>query len=401
MQVLWGTCVHFRATSLPFGAVRSAVEGWQEQQADLTGSDLSPVRDDLTTLPQLDQAVRRIAELRPTVLVIDDLQWADVSSLDLLAFLVTGLRSQRMAIIVTVRDDERPEGHPLHRWLPDMRRLPRFAEVRLDRLDLETTAAQVESLYTSSMPPVGLPAQIYGRSLGNPYLTELLVRGISAEPGPPSSSTLSEDLRDVLLVRWQGLSQEARDVTRLLAHGGRPVVLDVLESVAGRLGTPPAVTGSAIREAITAGVADHHPSRTVWFRHPLIAEVLTDGLGTAESVPIHAAYVEVLADQVPPPAAELAFHCAMAEQPNQAFGWSLIAAGEAADAHGVPERLDHLLRACRLWDQVANTAKEGVNYSESVAADQPTWPRDSANSILPWSSLNVPWSTARRIETFA
>ena len=123
-------------------------------------------------------------------------------------------------------------------------------------------------------------------------------------------------------------------------------------------------TGSAIREAVAAGVAEHHPARTLWFRHPLIAEVLTDGLGAAESVPIHAAYVEVLADQVPPHAAELAFHCERAEQPSEAFEWSLTAAGEAADAQGVPERLDHLLRACRLWDQVTKPARDGVNYAE-------------------------------------
>ncbi len=362
MQVLWGTCVHYGATSVPFGAIRSAVQGWMDERAELPGTDQLPAVDELMTLPQLDRAVRRITDLGSTVLVIDDLQWADISSLDLLAFLITGLRAQRLAIVMTVRDEDQPDGHHLRRWLPDMRRLPRFAELRLDRLDLEATAAQVAALYGSFLPPAGLSAQVHDRSDGNPYLTELLVRGITEAGANPHD--LPDHLRDALLARWQGLSQEARDLTRLLAQGGRPVLVDVLQQVASLLGEPASVTSAAIREAVSAGVAERRSSRSLWFRHPLIAEVLTDGGGPAESVPIHAAYVEVLADQDQPQAAELAFHNERALRPNDAFAWSLTAATEAADAQGVPERLEHLLRACRLWGQATDAAREGVKLPE-------------------------------------
>jgi len=133
-EVLWGTCVHFGASSVPFAPVVQALDSWAVQ-ADPTerstvlegadelsillpslgmrSSDVAPSR----LLPVVDRVVQRIAARHPTVLVVDDLQLADVSSLDVLAYLIAGFRAQSLALVVTIREEDRPVGHPLHGWL--------------------------------------------------------------------------------------------------------------------------------------------------------------------------------------------------------------------------------------------------------------------------------------------
>ncbi|WP_195908278.1 AAA family ATPase [Nostocoides sp. HKS02] len=377
-QVLWGTCVHFSGSAVPFAAVLSALEGWlsgashQERVEVLAGlgalSVLLPSApqggdpESGLLLTQMDTAVLRIAQRDPVVLVIDDLQWADASTLDLLAFLVAGLRTQTVAVIATLRDEDRPDGHPVNGWLAEMRRNLAMSEVHLERLGPEDTADQVAALMGRRDADGGLAARVFARSGGNPYLTELVVR----EPaGPPSAAEVSEALRAALLVRWYGLSEPAREVTRLVAIGGRPVAVSLVERVVGLLGDGSRYGDElreAVAEAVAAGVLAHPEGNQVWFRHPLIAEVLTSDLMGPDPAPAHSAYAKVLADSDAPEPGDVARHHEQAGEWSEALRWSLAAADSAAALQGAAERLEHLRRACRLWPRVRAAAEAPEEY---------------------------------------
>jgi predicted ATPase len=186
-------------------------------------------------LRQLDRAIRRIADRAPAVLVIDDLQWADQSSLEVLACLVTGFRGQALCVVVTVRDEDQVDGHVLNRWLAELRRLPGVSEQHLQRLDLVDTAQQIASLTGQSVLPDGFSDEAYRRSGGNPYLTELLVQA-GTSSAPAVTASVHDALRQALLSRWSAMSVSAREISRLLALAGGPVERSVLASVATQLG---------------------------------------------------------------------------------------------------------------------------------------------------------------------
>ena len=97
-------------------------------------------------LSVVDALVQAIASHGPTVLVVDDVQWADLASRDALAYLVAGFRSQRLAVLTTYRDEEMVSGDPMHTWLADLRRLPSVTDVRLDRLSWDETEQQLALL---------------------------------------------------------------------------------------------------------------------------------------------------------------------------------------------------------------------------------------------------------------
>ena len=134
-------------------------------------------------------------------------------------------------------------------WLGNVRRLPGTEELVLTRLDQDATADQIAVLL-GRPPPPRLVEQVYERSRGNPYFSELLVRR-----GDLDSAELPDDLPDelsqALLDAWRGMSAPAREITRILAIAGRPTDLRTLAAVAAELGVSEA---GSVREAVDAGV---------------------------------------------------------------------------------------------------------------------------------------------------
>jgi len=372
-EVLWGTCVHFGAASVPFAPVVQALDSWALgvepaiRTAVFEGCDeLSILLPSLgmrisdvpvsRLLPVVDMVVQRIVDRQPTIIVVDDLQWADVSSLDLLAYLISGFRGQDLALVATIREEDRPVGHPLHGWLADMRRLPGVSEVMLARLDAEETTQQITQILGRPATDE-LVAEVLKRSGGNAYLTELLVRDLQ----PDARSVPSEPpqaLREVLLARWHSLSEPARLVTRVLAVGGRPTTFETLSAVA-ESEVPAQDLPVLLREAVDAGVVQVVGEETYWFRHPLLAEVLLATLTVRELMPVHAAFADALEassarrpDLAAGLSADLAVHHEGAGHFDRAFEFSIRAADFAHLLHASTVEAAHLTRACALWDRV-------------------------------------------------
>jgi DNA-binding CsgD family transcriptional regulator/tetratricopeptide (TPR) repeat protein len=371
-EVLWGTCVRFGAASVPFAPVVQALDGWarlvdpEVRSKVLEGSEAvsvllpsvgagSPDVPASRLLPVIDRVLQRIASDRPTVLVVDDLQWADAASLDSLAYLIAGFRGQNLALVVTIREEDRPVGHPLHGWLADMRRLPGVIELVLARLDPDESTDQIAGLLGRT-PGEELVADVLARSAGNAYFTELLVRDLPADaerlPGE-----LPTELREALLARWHSLSEPARLVTRLLAVGGRPMTYEMLFAVAE---SKVLVDDMAVllREAVEGGVLQALGGQAYWFRHPLLAEVLLGTLTSQERAPVHAAYARALEasaaarpDLAGALSADLAVHHEGAAHFDRAFAYSIRAADYAHELHASSVEAAHLTRACELWER--------------------------------------------------
>jgi hypothetical protein len=371
-QVLWGTCVRFGAASVPFAAVLQALDGWAQEVDPSVRSSVLQGAEELSRLlpsigvgsadvpssrllPVVDRVVQRIAKGQPTVLVIDDLQWADASSLDVLAYLITGFRAQNLALVVTIREEDRPVGHPLHGWLADMRRLPGVSELVLARLDPAECTEQIAALLGRT-PGEELVGDVLERSGGNAYFTELLVRDL-----PAGAARLPGDLptalREALLARWHSLSEPARQVSTLLAVGGRPTSLETLGVVTAGV-VPVAGLPALVRQGVEAGVLQRVGEQTCWFRHPLLAEVLLGTLSSQERAPVHAAYAQALeASAVNRPdlagamSADLAVHHERAGRLDRAFVFSIRAADFAHELHASSVEAAHLTRACQLWER--------------------------------------------------
>ena len=355
-DVVWASCLPLTSFSVPFYPLLSGLREWATGRgvavpAVLRASGRSVGHGPVEFDAWLDDACRR----RPVVLVVDDLHWADQSSLDVLMYVLAGPTVRRVAVVATLRTGEVREGHPLRRWLANVRRLPGVDEIHLDRLDRAATAAQLAGVL-GGLPHQSLVDAVFARTRGNPYLTTLLARGL-----PPDATSLPVGLptalREAVASTWHGLSSPARELTRLLAVAGRPQHAGQLEEVATITGVV-ADTVPLLREAVDGGVVDVAADGRYWFAHPMLAEVLEEGLLPEERRSRHAAFAASLdpgsADDVEvDQAVALSDHHYQAGHREQAYRWTLLAADAAQAAGGATETLRLLRRALNLQAVVA------------------------------------------------
>jgi predicted ATPase len=159
-----------------------------------TASDLATAQGRLFEL--LLDLVERVATDQPTVLVIEDIHWADQSTRDLLGFLVRSLRRPGLLLVLTYRTDELHRRHPLRPFLAELERIRWVERLELQRFDRAELVAQLTGIL-GEPPTAELVDDVFERAQGNPFFTEELVAASSSGV----EGQLSQTLRDTLMAR--------------------------------------------------------------------------------------------------------------------------------------------------------------------------------------------------------
>jgi DNA-binding SARP family transcriptional activator/tetratricopeptide (TPR) repeat protein len=299
-----------------------------------------PVADLGAARFQLNQAVagllRRLAAARPLLVVIDDLHWADVPSLSLLALLAAELTDARLLVVGTYRDGEVVAGQPLAETLGALAREPALERIALGALDRAGTARLVGRVIGGE-PAEPLVEAVHDRSGGNPFFITELLRllqsegGLAAADAPAAARRdIPAGVRDVLRRRVARLPSQTSAFWTVAAVVGREFDLDLIEAVTG-LDDESAL--DAAEAAVLAGlvIEDDRGAGRYRFAHALVRETIYEDISRTRRTRLHARVVDALAavrGPEPGPAAEMAYHC-----------W------QAAPVIGAGRALPHLLRA--------------------------------------------------------
>ena len=299
-----------------------------------------PVADLGAARFQLNQAVagllRGLAEARPLLVVIDDLHWADVPSLSLLAFLAGELKDARLVVVGTYRDVEVVAGLPLAATLGALAREPVVERIPLGGLDRAGVASLIGRTI-GGRPSEPLVQAVADRCGGNPFFITELLRLLQSErrlAGPDAAAAARREIpvgvRDVLRARLARLPAQTGTFLMVAAVAGRGFDLDLVEAVTG-LDDEPAL--DAAEAAVLAGlvIEDDRAAARYRFAHALVRETIYEDISRTRRVRLHARVVDALLavrGAEPEPAAEMAYHC-----------W------QAAPVIGAARALPHLLRA--------------------------------------------------------
>ncbi|HEY1619058.1 MAG TPA: AAA family ATPase [Streptosporangiaceae bacterium] len=336
----------------------------------------------------------RLGETRPVLFVLEDLHWADQSTLDLAAFLVRSLRGSRVMLVATYRSDELHRRHPLRPLLAAWERVRSVDRLELSRFDRGEVGAQLAAILGNDPAP-GVADLIFDRSGGNAYLVEELAGTVSEE----GQSDLSPSLRDVLLSRVDGLSTDAQRLLRVVSVAGRTVSDGLLAQVAG---TGEAELYAALREAVENHLLLIGPGgRGYAFRHALTRDAVYEDVLPGERVRLHAAYAEALtrdprlADDESTLPAALAYHCYAALDLPQALPAAIDAARHAMDSYAPAEALRHLERALEIWPRVTDAEQRtGLDLTEvsrlAAEAAYRSGTLDRADSLLAEALARLP-----------
>ncbi|GAV39534.1 BTAD domain-containing putative transcriptional regulator [Streptomyces acidiscabies] len=183
---------------------------------------------------QVVALVGQASARRPTLLVLDDLQWADATSLLLLRHLAERL-PPRTAIIGALRDRAPAVGPELSRALAAVGRLPGHRRLRLGPLGRADVAELVRH-EVGQDPGDAVTRAIHARTSGNPFFVRELSRLLSRDGAIgdlPAAAGVPSTVHDVVRDRMAGLDDDARDLLHVAALIGRDVDLRLLSRATG------------------------------------------------------------------------------------------------------------------------------------------------------------------------
>jgi DNA-binding CsgD family transcriptional regulator len=287
-----------------------------------------------------------LAEDKPVLLVLEDLHWADMSTREMLTFLLRMLHRERVATIGTYRTDDLHRRHPLRPVLADLQRLPSAVTVELGPLAPSALAEHLSDIpNVSGRLPAATLNQIVERAEGNAYYAEELFAAASA-PGP--SGALPSGLAALLMSRVERVSDAAQQVLRAAAVAGRRASDDLVRAASA---LPEPAYDEAVREAMAHQLLVPDGADGYAFRHALLREAVYNDLLPGERTRLHARLATLLSG-IPGAAAELAHHSLASHDVPGGFTAS-IRAGEESERIGAPaEAHQHYDRALALWERV-------------------------------------------------
>ncbi|MEO6206567.1 MAG: AAA family ATPase [Candidatus Limnocylindrales bacterium] len=395
-RALIGGCVEFGGGSLPFvpitEALRSLTSGPRSAQVTEL---LGPRRTELGwLLPERGQApeiertygvtgesakwrlfeafvavLGRLAAAQPILFVVEDVHWADQSTLELLAYAARNSREGALILLMTFRSDELHRRHPLQPFLAEFQRARNAERLELARFDRAELWQQMSAIEGG---PVDVDRfdQIHARSNGNAfYAEELLAMQLP-------NADLPTMLRDVVLARVAVLSEPTQELMRIAAAAGPRISSRILARVTGRdvSDLVPSLREAVERHLLVPGDADGEELFS--FRHALVQEAVYQDLLPGERGRLHAQFAKALGEdrgvRESSNAAELAFHWYAAHDLPRALEASLLAAADAERMHAFADSLSLYERALELWDQVPDaevrTGLDRIAVLERAAA---------------------------------
>jgi DNA-binding CsgD family transcriptional regulator len=324
LRILWGSCDPL-FTPRPLGPLLDI--------AELTGGELAQlVRGEGRPHEVATELLHELELQPPTIVVLEDLHYADEATLDVLRLVGRRIESSSALALVSYRDDELEPTHPLRIVLGEL-----ATSTAIQRLKLEPLSpGAVEALAESA----GLDAEeLYRRTAGNPFfVTEALG---AAEEGIPAT------VRDAVLARSARLSPGARAVLEAVAVSPPHAELWLLAALAGdeveRLGE---CLSSGMLTEVAGGVA---------FRHELARLAVEDSIEPARRVGLHERALGVLAEPPSgrPDPTRLAHHADAAADAEALLRYAPAAAKLATSLGAHREAAAQYARALRFADGLA------------------------------------------------
>lgn len=328
-KVLWGACEPL-VYPRPLGPVSDIAAGLGGELEQLLARGPRPYE-------VAEALIDQLRDVAPTVLVVEDVHWADEATLDVLRLLSYRSAGVGAMLVVSYRDDELGAWHPLRMLIGELGTRHPIARIRLTPLS-PTAVAMLAA-------PLGVDAaELYAKTGGNPFfVTELL----TADTAIPAS------VSDAVLARAGRLSPAARAALEAVAVVPPPAELWLIE----RLVDEP---DEGLDQALASGLLVS-TSGVISFRHELAREAVLSAIGEHRKLALHRRALDALRSPPwgEPDLARVAHHAVGSADPGAVLQFVPEAAKRAS-------RLGAHRQAAGLYDRALRFAESAPLDSRAV-----------------------------------
>jgi class 3 adenylate cyclase/tetratricopeptide (TPR) repeat protein len=323
-RILWGACDPL-FTPRPLGPLLDVAEFAGGELADVVQEGGRPHAVAAALMHELGSRAT-------TVLVLEDLQWADEATLDVIGLLGRRVDVIPALVLLSYRDDELDRAHPLRMALGALATGPAVHRLEIEPLSRDAVAHLAE--------PHGVDAdELFGKTAGNPFFaTEALAAG---------EAELPHTVRDAVLARAARMSPPAAALLDAVAVAPPHVELWLLEALAGD-------AVERLEECLASGMLTHGPGG-VAFRHELARRAVEESLAPNRLLSLHRRALDALADPPTgiPDLERLAHHADVAGDGPAVLRFAPAAAARAASLGAHREAAAQYARALRFADSLA------------------------------------------------
>jgi class 3 adenylate cyclase/tetratricopeptide (TPR) repeat protein len=322
-RILWGSCDPL-FTPRPLGPLLDV--------AEVAGGELAEVVQEGRPHAVASALMRELGSRATTILVLDDVQWADEATLDVLGLLGRRIEAAPALVLLSYRDDELDRAHPLRMVLGALATGPAVRRLEIAPLSRDAVGHLAE--------PHGVDAdELFSKTAGNPFFaTEALAAG---------EAELPHTVRDAVLARAARLSPPAAALLDAVAVAPPHVELWLLEALAGDV-------IDSLDECLASGVLAHAPDG-VAFRHELARVAVEESLPPNRRLLLHRKALAELADPPSgtPDLERLAHHADGAGDGSAVLRFAPAAAARAAALGAHREAAAQYARALQFADSLA------------------------------------------------
>jgi len=342
---------------------------------------ISPEHEQNRLFEAVSQFIINISRESPLLVVLDDLQWTDPSSLLLLHYLARGVQKTSLLLLGAYRSTDIDAKHPMSPVLTELNRERLPQSIQLKRMSLNDVSEMIKNILEQDDVPADFCKLVYEKTKGNPFFAEEVVKSLKEEEvirreenkwafKDISGIEFPETVRNVVKARFGRLDDERKNVLTLASFIGNDFTLEAMCAVTGieeskllelmdemfRIGL---IKERVIRGEVLCSFADM-----------LVRDVVYEEVSPLKRKKLHGvvgcALEKVYAKKIDEHFGELAYHFLETGDKEKALHYFLKAGDKASKIYANAEAVFYLQHALSLLEEKEGELQEKASVLERL-----------------------------------
>jgi tetratricopeptide (TPR) repeat protein len=334
---------------------------------------ISPEQEQNRLFEAVSQFITNISREAPLLLVLDDLQWTDPSSLLLLHYLARGVQKTPLLLLGAYRSTDIDAKHPLSPVLTELNREGLPESIHLKRMSLSDVSEMIKGILGQEDVPSEFCKLVYEKTAGNPFFVGEVVKSLKEEEAiyreankwkikEVTKIEFPETVKSVMKARIGRLDDEQQNVLTMASLVGNDFTFEALQAVTG---SNEDKLRKIVDGLLKTGLLKHREVRgedVCSFADIILRNVVYEEVGTYERKKLHGivgtTLEKVYAAKIDEHYGELASHFLEGGDKDKALGYFLKAADKAAKIYANSEAASYCQSALRLLEEKESDIQE-------------------------------------------